>query len=95
MVAKRTIKAPDWVDEKELLSLLLSHAATKHEYFASRNRVFETKYGSDYTSFKKRVEEAQDESFTQWDDMIAWESLEAASEQWKTRYEELLACLKS
>ncbi len=95
MVARRKLNAPDWLEEKELLSLLLSHAATKHEYFASRNRAFEAKYGSDFITFKKQIENAQDESFTAWDDMIAWESLDAASEQWKTRYEELLACLKS
>ncbi len=93
MVAKRTISAPDWLEENELLSLLLSHAATKYEYFASRTRTFAVKYGSDYAAFKKRVEEAKDESFAEWDDLIAWEAFDAASREWKTRYEELQACL--
>lgn len=93
MVAKKTLNAPDWLEENELLSLLLSHAATKYEYFASRARAFAAKYGSDYPAFKKHVEEAKDESFAEWDDLIAWEAFDAASREWKTRYEELQACL--
>lgn len=92
MVAKKSIAAPDWLEEKELLSLLLSHAATKYEYFASRARTFAAKYGCDYAAFKKHVEEAQEESFAEWDDLIAWEAFDAASREWKTRYEELQAC---
>jgi len=65
MVAKRTISAPDWLEENELLCLLLSHAAIKYEYFASRTRTFAVKYGSDYAAFKKRVEEAKDEFFAE------------------------------
>jgi len=95
MVAQRTINAPDWLEENELLALLLSHATTKYEYFASRARTFATKYGCEYAAFKKSVEEANDESFTQWDDLIAWEAFDAASQEWKTRYEELRACLIS
>ncbi len=93
MVAKKTLNAPDWLDENELLSLLLAHAATKYEYFASRARPFAVKYGCDYPAFKKRAEEAKDESFAEWDDLIAWEAFDAASREWKTRYEELQACL--
>ncbi|MGH7595144.1 MAG: hypothetical protein ACREOI_02280 [bacterium] len=92
MVTKKTLNAPDWLEENELLSLLLSHAATKYEYFASRTRAFAAKYGCDFAAFKKRVEEAQDESFAEWDDFIAWEAFDAASREWKTRYEELQAC---
>jgi len=95
MVAQRTINAPDWLEENELLALLLSHATTKYEYFASRARTFATKYGCDYATFKKSVEEANGESFTEWDDLIAWEAFDAASQEWKARYEELRACLIS
>lgn len=93
MVAKKTLNAPDWLEENELLSLLLSHAATKYEYFASRAWAFAAKYGSDYPTFKKRVEEAKDESFAEWGDLIAWEAFDSASREWKIRYEELQACL--
>ncbi|MCG3120494.1 MAG: hypothetical protein ALAOOOJD_03226 [bacterium] len=92
MVAQKSLVAPDWLEEKELLSLLLSHATTKYEYFASRARAFAAKYGCDYSAFKKRVEETKDESFVEWDDLIAWEAFDAASREWKTRYEELQAC---
>ena len=95
MVAKRTISAPDWLEENELLSLLLSHAATKYEYFASRTRAFAAKYGCDYVVFKKHVEDGKQESFADWDELIAWEAFEAASQEWKARYEELQACFAS
>jgi hypothetical protein len=95
MVAKRTINAPDWVGEKELLSLLLSHAATKYEYFASRKQAYATQYGSDFAAFKKRIDDAKEESFTAWDDLIAWEAFDVAAQEWKARYEELEACLTS
>lgn len=95
MLTKRTINAPDWLEEKDFLSLLLSLAATKHEYFDSRNRVFATKYGCDYEAFKERVEKSQTESFASWDDLIAWEAFHIASQEWKARYEELQACLAS
>ncbi len=93
MLAKRTINAPDWLEENELLSLLLSHATTKYENFASRTRAFVAKHGCEFIVFKKRVEETDQESFAEWDDLIAWEAFEQASLEWQTRCEELQACL--
>jgi len=87
MIAQKTINAPDWLEEKELLALLLSHATTKHEYHASRARAFAAKYGCDYETFKRRVEEANDEALTEWDDLTAWEAFDAASHEWQSRYE--------
>ncbi len=95
MVVKRTIKVLQWLEESELLALLLSHATTKYEYFATRSRAFAAKYGCDYTAFKKRIEDSKEESFAEWDDLIAWEAFDAAARQWKSRYEELEACLIS
>ena len=95
MVAKRTMSAPDWLDEKELLSLSLSHATTKHEYFASRTRIFAAKYGCDYATYKKHIESSSQESYEGWDDLIAWEAFDAAAEEWRSRYEELRKCLIS
>jgi hypothetical protein len=54
MLLKKKISIPDWLKENELISLLLSHATTKYEYFSSRARVFSERYGADYSSFKKR-----------------------------------------
>ncbi len=95
MIAKRTISVPEWLEENEILTLSLSHATTKYEYFASRARVFKTKYGCDFRTFKKRIEKSEDESFVEWDDFIEWEALDAAAQEWKTRYEELRGCLIS
>ena len=95
LAIKRTISVPPWLEENEVLTLLLSYATTKYKYFASRGRAFAAKYGCDYMTFKKRVEETGDESFAEWDDLIAWEALDTAAQEWKTRYEELQACLTS
>jgi len=95
LAVKRTISVPQWLEENELLALLLSHTTTKYEYFASRVRAFAAKHGCDYVTFKKRIEESKDESFTEWDDLIAWEAFDAASQEWKARYEELQACFES
>ncbi len=95
MDAQKTVKGPQWLEENEIIALLLSHATTKREYFTSRANAFVNKYGSDFGTFKKRVEESKDESFPQWDDLIAWEAVDAASQEWKARYEELQACFKS
>ncbi|MFQ5641476.1 MAG: hypothetical protein ACE5IR_26160 [bacterium] len=95
MLTNKKINIPDWLGENELLSLVLSHATTKYEYFASRARMYAEKYGTNFETFKKRIEEANDESFSEWDDLIAWEAFETAAEEWKDRYEELQACLTS
>ncbi len=95
MLTKKKVNIPDWLEENDVLSLALSHATTKYEYFASRTRMYSEKYGTDYKSFKKKIENAKNESFDEWDDLIAWESFETAAEEWKARYEELHACLKS
>lgn len=92
---KRTVSVPQWLEENELIALLLSHSTTKYEYFSSRARVFAAKHGCDYLTFKKRLEESEDESFTEWDDLIAWEAFDSAAQEWKNRHEELQACLIS
>lgn len=94
MVTKKSIRLPDWLKENELLSLALSHASVKYEYFASRSRSFADKYGTDFLTFKKRIEN-ENESFSDWDDFIEWEAFETAASEWKERCEELRACLIS
>lgn len=95
LAVKRTISVPQWLEENEVLALLLSYATTKYEYFATRARAFAAKYGCDYMTFKKRIEESGDESFNEWDDLMAWEALDTAAQEWKARHEELQTCLIS
>lgn len=63
----------DIASSKEIIAMLLDKALSKAEYFGSRCRAFEEKYGMDVISFKKRVEESNDEVFTEWDDLVVWE----------------------
>lgn len=95
MLLKKKVNVPEWLKENDLISLLLSHATTKYEYFASRARIYSEKYGADYKSFKKKIEQSNNESLNQWDDLIEWEAYETAAEEWRARSEELKTCLTS
>ena len=44
----------------------------------ARAHVFRQKYGMDYASFEKRMEEREEEVFEEWDDSIEWEGLEVS-----------------
>jgi hypothetical protein len=74
--------------------MLLEKVLSKTEYFGSRCRGFEEKYGIDFVSFKKRVEETKDEIFTEWDDLVVWEGYELGYKEWKEKYEELKRCME-
>ncbi|HEX9652495.1 MAG TPA: hypothetical protein VGA99_02190 [bacterium] len=94
MLLEKKVSVPDWLKENDLLSMLLSHAITKYEFFASHASMYSKKYGSDYESFKRTVEDGQaKEVFERWDDLIEWEAYETAAADWKARSEELKACL--
>lgn len=79
---------------KEIITMLLDKALSKAEYFGSRCREFEEKYGMDFISFKKRVEETKNEIFTEWDDLVVWEGYELGHKEWKKKYEELKRCME-
>ena len=69
--------------------MLLDKALSKAEYYKSNCKEFEDKYNMDFASFKKKVEEAKQEVFTEWDDIVVWEGYELAYKEWKRKYEEL------
>ena len=48
----------------------------------------------DFASFKKKVEEAKQEVFTEWDDIVVWEGYDLAYKEWKRKYEELKGCME-
>jgi len=79
---------------KEIVALLLDKALSKSEYYKSKCKEFEDKYNMDFASFKKKVEEAEQEVFTEWDDIIVWEGYELAYKEWKRKYEELKGCME-
>lgn len=90
------LKLPDdlieAVSKKEIIEMLLDKALSKAEYYRSRCKEFEERYGLDFTSFKKKVKQAEEEVFTDWDDMITWEGYNLGYKDWKKKYEELKAC---
>lgn len=82
------------VSEKEIIAMLLDKALSKAEYLGSRCREFEEKYDTSFIPFKKKVEEAKEENFTDWDDLVVWEGYELGYKEWKEKYEELKRCLE-
>ncbi len=56
----------------EIIKLLLDKALGKKDLYKSKLKMFESKYGTDYASFKKKIERG-DESFQGWDDLMLWE----------------------
>lgn len=79
---------------KEILEMLLDKALSKTEYYHSKCKEFEEKYGIDFISFKKKVEESEQESFEEWDDLIEWEGYQSVYIEWKKKYEELKNCME-
>ena len=57
------------------LTQYLLHKIARME---AQARVFRQKYGMDYASFEKRMEEHEKEVFEEWDDSIEWEGLEVS-----------------
>jgi hypothetical protein len=80
------------ISSKEMIGLLLDKALSKAEYYQSKCKEFEQKYNMDFTSFKKKVEGAEKEVFTEWDDLLVWEGYELGYKEWKRKYEELISC---
>lgn len=72
--------------------MLLDKALTNAEYYRSKCNEYMEKYGMDFASFKKKVEESQEEVFSDWDDLLVWEGFELAYKEWKKKCEGLKGC---
>ncbi|NPA48509.1 MAG: hypothetical protein GXO20_00885 [Thermodesulfobacteria bacterium] len=81
------------IREREILNFFADRALSKLEYYRSRLRYFETKYGKSLENFRQEVESAK-EDFEKWDDLILWEGYQRAFEEWKEKYEELKSVLQ-
>jgi len=92
-----TIQLPSTVVEtisnREILSLLLDKAFGKKEYYRSKCRIMEEKYHTSFPVYKRSVEQAQEENFTAWDDLLLWEGYELAYQEWGRKFEELRQCI--
>ncbi len=91
-----TIKLPGdvikAVSNREIISILLDKALSKAEYYRSRCKEMEEKYGMDFASFKKKVDKAKEEDFSKWDDYILWEAYTLGFKEWNKKYKELKSC---
>ena len=81
------------IGSREILTLLIDKALGKKDLYQSKIRLFESKYGSNYASFKKKLE-IEDENFQEWDDLILWEGYLLAYKEWNAKYRDLKLCMK-
>lgn len=82
------------ISKNEIILMLTDKALNKAEYYGTRCKEFEGKYGMDFTSFKKKVEESEEEVLSEWDDLLLWEGYELAYKEWQDKHEELKNCIR-
>lgn len=91
-----TIKLPkllaDDISGSEIVGMVMDKAVTTAEYYRSRCKEFEQKYGTGFNAFRKKVESAKAENTAEWDDMLVWEGFELAFTEWKNKSRELRKC---
>ncbi|QTA87892.1 hypothetical protein [Desulfonema magnum] len=91
-----TIKVPanvaDMITTGEIIILLTDKALSRAEYYRSKCSEMEQRHGIGYTDFKKKVEEAEREVFSDWDDLLVWEGYHLGYKEWMNKYEELRNC---
>jgi hypothetical protein len=81
------------IGSNEIIKLLLDKALGKKDLYKSKIKMLESKYGTNYTSFKKRIEKG-DENFQEWDDLLLWEGFLLAHKEWNRKYKDLKLCMK-
>ena len=81
------------IGNDEIIDLLLAKALGKKDLYKSKIKMFESKYGTNYTSFKKRSEQGN-ENFQEWDDLLMWEGFLRAYREWNRKYRDLKRCTK-
>lgn len=85
----------DDFSERRILQNLLDQAFAKKEYYISQQRLFEGKYKTTLTQFKRKYKKNKKEKFDWWDDLMEWEACSLASNEWNKKYKDLLHCWKS
>ena len=80
------------IKNSEIVALLLDKALGKRDFYKSKIRLFESKYGTNFASFKRKTENG-DESFEEWDDLLLWEGFLLAYDEWAKKYEDLRLCM--
>jgi hypothetical protein len=92
-VRKVTVTLPSWIGneeaQKEVVRNLRAHALLKMEFYRSKMKPFEVKYGTTFSRFQRRVAKSSQEDFAAWDDLLEWEACYRAYQEWKKRHTEL------
>ncbi len=81
------------IGNSEIIDLLLGKEKEKKDLYKSKIKTFESKYGTNYASFKKKSEQG-DENFQEWDDLLLWEGFSLAYREWNRKYRDLKRCMK-
>jgi hypothetical protein len=81
------------VGGNEIVGMLLDKALGKRDFYKSRMRMFESKYGTNFAAFKKKTEQGN-EHFEEWDELLLWEGCELAYREWNRKYEDLKLCMR-
>ena len=81
------------IGNNEIIDLLLGKALGKKDLYKSKINMFESKYGTNFASFKKKSEQG-DENFQEWDDLLLWEGFLLAYREWNKKYRDLKRCMK-
>jgi len=91
-----TIKLPKGlandISATEIVKMVMDKSVTMAEYYRSRCKEFEQKYGSTFDAFKKKVESAKTEHSSEWDDLLAWEGFALAYAEWNNKSKDLRKC---
>ncbi len=66
--------------------MLIDKSLNKAEYYRSNCQEMEQKYRADFADFKKKVEESEEEIFSEWDDLMIWEGYHLGYREWLKRY---------
>ena len=83
----------DMISAEEIISLLTGKALSKSEYYLTKCLEMEQEYGMNIADFRKRVQESDQEVFSEWDDLIVWEGYQLAYEEWAEKYRNLKNCM--
>jgi hypothetical protein len=90
---KVSIVLPSWIGEEEaqeaMLRDLRARSLLKLEFYRSKMKRFESKYAMTFPDFQRQVEQAAEENFEAWDDLIEWESYYRGYQEWQERHAEL------
>ncbi|MFH0926117.1 MAG: hypothetical protein V1872_10920 [bacterium] len=91
---KLPIDVIESISDKEIVNLLINKALTKAEYYQSKSQEMEEKHGAGFETFKKKIDESEEEKIKEWDDLLLWEGYILGYKEWKKKYEGLRYCIE-